>query len=177
MKEISWNKAIELGSPYPYVLVTTISDKGRPNIIGISWWTIVSWNPRMMAIVVGLNKQTSRNLEHNKEFVVCFPSEEQVKGAWFCGTVSGKKYDKFKETGFKAVPSKVVRPPIIANSTLAYECQVVSEVKTGDHILYIADVVAIHGSPELAKHLVTIRYDKLISMDYKGYLNFDLEFK
>ena len=82
--------------------------------------------------------------------------------------------DKFKETGFKPVASKVVSPPIIEGSTVAYECKVVNKVETGDHTLYIGEVVAIHGSPEKEKHLFSIHYRKLVSLDFKGNANFEL---
>ena len=174
MKEITWNEAIELGSPYPYTLITTVDRDGKPNIMGLSWWTITSWEPKLIAVSIGHPRHTHECIEHCKEFVLCFPSEEQKEGAWICGTKSGKDMDKLKEAGFKPVASKVVSPPIIEGSTVAYECKVVNRVKTGDHTLYIGKVVAIHGSPEKEKHLFSIHYSKLVSMDFKGNVNFEL---
>ena len=37
LKELSWDEAIKLGSPYNYVLAVTINNKGKPNIIGLGW--------------------------------------------------------------------------------------------------------------------------------------------
>lgn len=177
MTEINWMKAIEFASPHPYVLVTTVDRGGAPNIIGISWWTIVSWSPQMMLISVGHGKKTSENLEQVKEFVVNFPSEGQAKGAWICGTKTGAKIDKFKETGFKPLPAKIVKPPLIEGAVLAYECKVTSEVTTGDHRLYIADVVAIHGTEGAPRHLMSMRYDTMVSLDHTGYINVSLPYK
>jgi flavin reductase (DIM6/NTAB) family NADH-FMN oxidoreductase RutF len=84
--------------------------------------------------------------------------------------------DKFQETGFKPVHAKEVKPPIIDGVTVAYECRVANEVETGDHTLYIANVVDMHGDHDRAKHLYSIHYKKLISLDCKGNVDFNLKY-
>ncbi len=174
LKEVSWDEALEWASPFPYVLAVTVDKDGRPNIIGLAWWTFVSWDPKMVAIAVGYKRYSYECLKHLGEFALCFPSEELKEGAWFCGVKSGRKVDKFKETGFKQVPAKVITPPLIEGSTVALECKVVREVEAGDHALFIADIVAIHGDPERLRHLYSIHYRKLVSLDCRGYYRTDL---
>lgn len=174
MQEISWNEAIELGSPHPYALATTVGKDRRPNIIGLAWWTIVSWEPPMIAISVGPGRYSHECLEHCGEFVLCLPSEEHKEGAWLCGTTSGRKIDKFSKAGFQQVPAKVVAPPIIEGSTVAFECTVANRVTAGDHTLFIGEVVAIHGSPGRTRHLYSVHYRRLVSIDCKGSCNFEL---
>jgi flavin reductase (DIM6/NTAB) family NADH-FMN oxidoreductase RutF len=175
MQEIERHKAFELASPFPYVLVVTQDKRDRPNIMGLSWWTYTSWDPLMIAISIGHEKYSHDCLEHHKEFVLCFPSEGQEKDGWLCGTKSGRDIDKFQETGFKPVHSKIVKPPIIEGSTVAYECKVVKHVETGDHTLFISNVVAIHGDPAKLNHLYSIHYTKLISIGSGGDINLDLK--
>jgi flavin reductase (DIM6/NTAB) family NADH-FMN oxidoreductase RutF len=177
MQEIERNTAFELASPFPYTLAVTLDRRDRPNIIGLSWWTFTSWDPLMIAISVGQERYSHSCLEHHREFTLCFPSEEQAKDAWFCGTRSGRKVDKFQETGFIPIHSKKVKPPIIENSTVAYECKIVNEVKTGDHTLFIANVAAIHGNHDKAHHIYSIHYTKLISIGSNGEINLDLKYK
>ena len=166
LKDLSCEEAIELGSPYNYVLAVTIDKKGKPNIIGLGWWTFVSWNPKMMAISIGKERYSHECIEHCKEFVLCFPSKEQKNSAWLCGKKSGRNVDKFKETGFVAVPSKIIKPPIIEGSTVEFECKVVDKIDTGDHTVYIGNIVAIHGTPEKPNHLYSISYEKLIDLAF-----------
>jgi flavin reductase (DIM6/NTAB) family NADH-FMN oxidoreductase RutF len=40
-------------------------------------------------------------------------------------------------------------------------------VKAGDHELFIADVVAIHGDPGKHKHLYSIGYERLTSLSHR----------
>ena len=174
MQEISWNEAIELSSPYPYTLATALDRNGKPNVIGLAWWTITSWEPKMIVISVGHQRYSHECLEHCGEFVLCLPSEGQKEGAWLCGTKSGRGTDKFQEAGFQQIPAKVVAPPIIEGSTVAYECKVVNTVTTGDHTLFIGQVVAIHGSPKNARHLYSVHYRRLVSIDCAGNCNFEL---
>jgi len=177
MKEMELHTAIELGSPYPYTLVVTLDKQGKPNVMGLSWWTFTSLQPPMIAISVGHARYTHECLEGHKEFVICFPSAEQAQAAWLCGIKSGRKTDKFAAAGLKTSPSKVVQPPLIEGATVAYECKVVGRLECGDHTLYNSEVVAIHGSPERAKHLYSIHYSKLISIDSKGNLDMNTKYK
>lgn len=177
MKDLDIRTAIELGSPYPYTLVVTLSREQRPNVMGLSWWTFTSLRPPMVAIAVGHARYTHECIEANNEFVLCFPSEGQARAAWVCGKESGRHIDKLTEVGLTAVPSAVVKPPIIDGVTVAYECKVVGKMACSDHTLYNGEIVAIHGDPARAKHLFTVHYVKLISIDYGGNINLGVQYK
>jgi len=177
MGEIDLSTAIELSSPYPYTLVVTVDKQGKPNVMGAAWWTFTSVQPPMIAVSIGHPRYTHECLQSCKEFVVCFPSKEQAKAAWFCGTKSGRAMDKFADAGLKVAPAKVVKPPIIEGVTVAYECKVVAEMVCGDHTLFSGEVVAIHGDPQKAKHLYSVHYRKLVSIDWQGAVDFNLEYK
>ena len=166
IKEISWDEAVELGSPYNYVLAVTIDKKNKPNIIGLGWWTYVSWDQKMLLISVGKERYSHECIEYCNEFVLCFPSKELKGGAWLCGKKSGREIDKFNEAGFIPIPSKIVKPPIIEGSTVAYECKVVDKIDAGDHTVYVGKIVAIHGTPKKPSHLYSIHYKKLIDLAF-----------
>ena len=121
-------------------------------------------------IAVSINKQnlTHEYIEKSKCFTVSILSEDApLPFIGNFGFKSGRDIDKFKETGFKKIPAKIVKPPIIDGSTVAYECKVENKVETGDHTLYIGKVVAIHGSPEKPNHLYSIHYRSLIDLAFR----------
>lgn len=174
MKEVEWNDAITLASPYPYALAVTLAPDGKPNIIGLSWWAFCSWAPPMLTIAVGGPRYSHECLEHLGEFTLCFPAEDQAEGAWLCGTKSGRNVDKFEAAGFTPVPSKKVKPPFIEGCTVAFECRVTNKVEAGDHTIYVADVLAQHATPGKEHHIYTIHYRKMLSLGSDGHADFDL---
>ena len=177
MNELNRNEAFELASPFPYTLAVTLDKRERPNIMGLSWWTFTSLDPLMIAISVGHRKYSHECLEHHKEFVLCFPSEGQAKDAWLCGTKSGRDVDKFQLTNFEPLQAEKISVPIIDGVTVAYECKIENQIDTGDHTLYIANVVSIHGDPEKVNHIYSIHYTKFISIGSTGIIKTDLDYK
>jgi flavin reductase (DIM6/NTAB) family NADH-FMN oxidoreductase RutF len=175
MHEISWNEAITLASPHPYALGTTIDQLGKPNAIGLGWWTIVSWTPPMLAISVGPKRYSHECLEHCGEFGLCLPSKKLARAAWICGTKTGRKVDKFELGPMTAVAAQKIRPPLIAGSTVAFECRVHHRLTTGDHTLFVGDVLAIHGDVDAPEHLYSIHYKRLVSLSHEGSTDFEVE--
>ena len=177
MKELSRNEAITLSSPLPFVLVTALDERGRPNAIGVSWVTICSWKPWLFVISVAPERYSHRCLEHSKEFVINYPGEALAKAAWQCSTKSGADVDKFREFHLEAIPAQKVKPPRIKGSTVCVECELVDRHPAGDHTLFIGKVVATSGDAEARRHLYCIHYSKLVSLDQEGQGDFQLAFE
>jgi flavin reductase (DIM6/NTAB) family NADH-FMN oxidoreductase RutF len=177
MKELTQNEAVTLSSPLPFVLVTANDETNRPNAIGISWVTITSWNPWLFLISIAPGRYSYKCIEHSGEFVINYPPEKLAKAAWNCSTKSGYKVDKFKEFGLEAIPGLKVKAPRIKGSTVCIECRVVERFTTGDHTVFVGEVVAASGDPENRIHQYCVHYTKLVSLDNEGHGNFDLEFK
>lgn len=171
LKEMNWKQAVTAASPYPYLLVTSLGKDDKPNAMGLGWWSFTSMNPPLMLVSIGKTRYTLECIRHTKDFVACFPSQEQATGAWMCGEKTGRGRDKLKETGLSTTPAKAVKSPIISGSTAAFECRVVDEIETGDHIVVVGEIVAMHGDPDRAMHLYSVFYDRLIGLDPDGKVN------
>lgn len=171
LKEMNWEDAVTIASPYPYLLVAGIDKEGKPNAMGVGWWSFTSINPPLMLVSIGKTRYTLECIRHTKDFVACFPSQEQAAGAWMCGGKTGRGRDKLKEAGLSTIPAKVVKAPIIAGCTAAFECKVVNEVETGDHIVIVGEIVAKHGDPDRPMHLYTVFYSRLIGLDTGATVN------
>lgn len=165
MKSMEWDQALTLLSPHSYTLMSTMGPGGRANLMGVGWWTIVSWSPPQVAVAIGRAQYSRECLDAVPEFALSFPSAAQARGAWLCGNVSGRDGDKFAMAGFTPVPSGAIRPPLVEGATVAFECKVVNRVETGDHVLFIGEVLGIHGTPEAPMHLYSIHYNKLVAID------------
>jgi flavin reductase (DIM6/NTAB) family NADH-FMN oxidoreductase RutF len=170
LKEMNWKDAVTIASPYPYVLVTGVGKDGKPNAMGLGWWSFTSMNPPLLLVSIGKSRYTLECIRHAKDFVACFPSADQAAGAWTCGTQTGRGRDKLKEAGLTAVPSNKVKSPTIEGCTAAFECVVVNEIETGDHIVVVGEIVASRGDPDRPMHLYSVFYDRLIGLDAGGNL-------
>ncbi|MDI6641544.1 MAG: flavin reductase family protein, partial [Elusimicrobiota bacterium] len=135
MKEVSITEAWAKKYPEQIVFAVSCDETGKPNIIPLGWSMPTSHQPPLVAISVGNTRYSYKLISKTKEFVLSFPSEKMSKEVMFCGTHSGQDIDKFKETGLTALPAKTVKPPLIKECIVNFECKVVSELKTGDHTI------------------------------------------
>lgn len=147
--------------PVPTVLVTSVAEGSEPNAITIAWTGIMNSVPPVVYISVRpVDRHSYGLIKESGEFVINIPSADQVKVVDYCGIVSGKDVDKFKETGLTPVPATHVKAPLIAESPVNVECRVKQVLSLGSHDVFIADVLAVHynenvldeaGRPDLDK--------------------------
>jgi flavin reductase (DIM6/NTAB) family NADH-FMN oxidoreductase RutF len=160
MQILTNDQGVALAAPMIYSLVTSLDVSGKPNALGVSWVTRTSFDPFLMMISIDHSRYSHAGIEFHKEFVVNYPSTEQAAAAWFCGTRSGRDVDKVKEAGLVLIDSVVVRVPTIEGVTVAFECKVAGQFETGDHTVFVGEVVATRGDPQRAEHLyVTANYE------------------
>ncbi|MHA1734087.1 MAG: flavin reductase family protein [Promethearchaeota archaeon] len=165
MIDLSIREALDLIRPLPFTLVTSLDDRGKPNALGVSWVTRTSFDPPLILVSIDHSRYSHAGIQQRGEFVVHYPSEEQARGAMLCGTRSGRDLDKIAAAGFTLVDSKVVGVPTIAGVTAAFECRVVSEHETGDHTIFVGEVVHARGNPEKTRHLFLGARRKLAPID------------
>jgi flavin reductase (DIM6/NTAB) family NADH-FMN oxidoreductase RutF len=168
MDELDPNVGFSLTSPLPYVLVTSVDGEGRPNVLGVSWVTKLSFEPFLMAVSIGHSRYSHDLIMRGGECVICYPSAEQEKQAMYCGSHSGKREDKFACSGLAAVPSKKVKPPTVDGCTVAFECKLVRSQEVGDHTLFVGEVVAVTGDTDRPRHIFVTTGIRSMAMDQKG---------
>ena len=82
-------------------------------------------------------------IKRTGEFVINLTTEKLAKATDWCGCRSGRKYNKWKETGLTPAPAKVVKAPIIEESPVNIECVVKNVLELGTHHMFIAEVVNV----------------------------------
>lgn len=146
--EVPVEEAWKRKYPERTVLVVSIGKEGKPNIITVGWNMPTSGKPPLVAISIGKTRYSHKLISQTGEFVVAFPSIDMEDAVIFCGTVSGRDVDKFKETGLTPIPAKYVKPPLIAEATVNMECRVVATLETGDHTIFVGEILATYISKE-----------------------------
>ena len=104
----------------------TVRADAQLNTMTIGWATIgYVWRKPIMMIAVRLSRHTFSIIEMAEDFTVSIPSSDMKKEIMFCGTKSGRDYDKFNECNLRTSDSQKVITPIIKVPGLHYECKIV----------------------------------------------------
>jgi flavin reductase (DIM6/NTAB) family NADH-FMN oxidoreductase RutF len=137
------NAASTVFAPQLVGLVTTLDRANQPNVATFAWIMSTSHDPELIAVSVSKARYTYECL--TDEFVINLPTKELVEQVWTVGTQSGRNVNKFQVAGLTPIPSDVVKPPRIAECVTHIECRIVNTLKTGDHIIFVGEVVAKSG--------------------------------
>jgi flavin reductase (DIM6/NTAB) family NADH-FMN oxidoreductase RutF len=155
----------------PGLLLVAAGIDDRPNAMTIGWGTIgIIWGKPIFTVLVRPSRYTYEHLQASDSFTVCVPSKALYEAVDFCGTHSGRDYDKFQTCGLTALPSTQVSAPGIAGCPVIYECQIVhtndvipanltDEIRAGAyaggdfHGIYYGEIVAVRASSNAAELL------------------------
>lgn len=108
------------------LLLVSVNKQGQPNVMTIGWGTIgIIWEKPIFVVLVRPSRYTYGFIEQSVDFTVNVPPKELADAVAFCGSVSGRDRDKFKEKGLIIVPGRKVTSPIIEQCVVHYECRVV----------------------------------------------------
>jgi len=129
--------------PCPVILLS-VRGKDRPNIITLSWAANVCSDPPSVAVGIRPNRHSYDLVKEAGEFVINVPGSGQFEAAKFCGSKSGRDFDKFDECGLTAVQASKIDAPMIDECPINLECKIKEIVNVGAHDLFIAEVLAVH---------------------------------
>lgn len=100
------------------------------NIMVASWGMIgVMWGKRMFVVPVRESRYTKEFLDKTGEFTISVPYPHEMKDAIkFCGTKSGREYDKLAECMLDKVKAKHVHSFVVGGCQKYFECKVIGVV-------------------------------------------------
>ena len=140
MEEISIGTAQKLTSPNPFGLVSSTKPDGSTNLMAISWWTYASNHPATIIICLSNKGFSGECIKASKEFGLSIVNESLAAAAFQCGTCSGRDRDKASEFGIELIPGKRINASLVADSRVAFECQVETFYPVGDHTIFVGTV-------------------------------------
>lgn len=126
--------------PGPVVLITT-SRKGVPNIMTQSWHTMMEFEPPLVGCVISGRNHSFDALKATRECVINIPTAELAKQVVAAGNCSGRKVDKFAQTGLTAVAASLVQAPLIAECYANLECKVADTRLVNSYNFFVLEVV------------------------------------
>ena len=130
--------------PLPVVLVSAADEEGNTNVLTVAWAGTVCSDPPMVSVSIRPERYSYRMIKETGEFVINLTTEELAYATDYCGVVSGRDADKFKNVHLTPVKGDVVKAPLIKESPVNIEC-IVKDIKSlGSHDMFIAQVAAVH---------------------------------
>jgi flavin reductase (DIM6/NTAB) family NADH-FMN oxidoreductase RutF len=142
-------KVYRLLEPGPVVLLTT-ARKGRPNVMAMSWHTMLEFEPPLVGCVVSNRNYSFATLRATKECVIAIPTAELAPKVVRCGNESGRDADKFEAIGLTPAPASHVGAPLVAECFANLECKVVDTRVVNRYNLFVLEVVHAWVAPGMA---------------------------
>ena len=137
-----------LVTPRPIAWISTLSKSGKANLAPYSFFNAFSHNPSYVAFGSTGFKDTLRNVEETKEFVVNLATYDLRESVNLSS--SKTEEDEFELAGLAKAASVKVKPPRVAASPIALECRHFQTVPLPDDMgqvsnyLVIGRVVGVH---------------------------------
>lgn len=153
--------------PVPAVMVTC-GPREKPNIITLAWVGTVCSDPPMLGIGIRPSRYSNELIKQQSAFAVNLPTVDMVRVTDYCGSVSGRKVDKFAATGLTPVPAKVIDTAIIGECPVNIECQVIKVLPLGAHDLFLGKVVAVQVDESILDEVGNMDLAKANLVAYSG---------
>jgi flavin reductase (DIM6/NTAB) family NADH-FMN oxidoreductase RutF len=149
--------------PRPIGWMTTMDGQGRVNLAPFSFFNAVAEDPAMVVFspsgrkADGELKDSRRNAGATGEFVFNLATWELREKMNATSRAFPAGVDELQAVGLTALPSRLVRPPRVAESPVHMECRVWKIIALPSHdseepnYLVIGEVVGVHVADELIK--------------------------
>lgn len=133
---------------YPNTVALIGAKSGeRVNFMSCAWHTALSFDPPLFGVLISRKRFTHRLIQEAREFTVSFLGLASVKLSARMGRLSGFDVDKVREFQVKLAPPKILGTPFAEEAYVAFECRLADVRPTGDHDLFVGEVLAVHERP------------------------------
>jgi flavin reductase (DIM6/NTAB) family NADH-FMN oxidoreductase RutF len=158
-------------TPRPIAWVVSQDAKGLLNAAPFSFFNVFSGDPAVVVIGIGNRKpgqakDSRANILETGEFVVNLVSESNAEAMNITGIEFDSSVNELEQAGLTTLPSTRVKPPRIAESPVALECQLMQIIDLGESGLVLGRVVAMHVRDEFVldaeKHYIDTPNLKLL---------------
>ncbi|SEF26713.1 NADH-FMN oxidoreductase RutF, flavin reductase (DIM6/NTAB) family [Amycolatopsis pretoriensis] len=144
----------------PVVLLSTENDDGSPNLAPMSSAWALGWT---VVLGIAADGQTAHNLRARPDLVINLPGPDQWEAVERLAPLTGRfpvpatkprfrhERAKFEAAGLTPEPSRLVRPPRVAECPLQLEARSLIEQSdtAGQFLIVEAAVLAVHADPRV----------------------------
>lgn len=143
--------------PRPIAWVSSGIEPGKINLAPFSTFTFVSPLPPMVGFNCGLRngerKDTSRNINANREFVVNIADESLLEALHLSSESHPPDVSETELLGLKTAPSTRIRTPRLADAPISMECRLTHVLNFGStgSEFFVGEVLVFHIRDEIYK--------------------------
>lgn len=173
----------QIVAPRPIGWISSLDANGEVNLAPFSFFNAVAYVPPQVMFAatgpheLGGPKDSLRNVRETGEFVANLTSWELREAVNLTSAPAPHGVDEFEVAGLTKAPSKVVKPPRVAESPTNLECTLVEivELQTPDandpNTVVFGEVVGVHIADEvLVDGLIDARkLDAIARLGYDQY--------
>lgn len=134
--------------PGPVVLVST-AQKGRANIMTMSWHTMMEFEPPLVGCVISNRNFTFGLLRKTKQCVINIPTAALAKQVVGCGNTTGRRVDKFARFALTALPAAEVDAPLIDECYANLECRLSDSRLVNRYSFFVLEVLRAWIDPAI----------------------------
>ena len=145
MNRLTVAEAQKLASPAPFALLSVKREDGKTNLMALSWWSFLSNHPPMLGVCLSKKGLSGSLIEKNGEFALSLVGPALKDSAFRCGCCSGRIVDKAEDFGIPLEDAQAIGAQVVSGSRAVFECRLLSAAAAGDHVFYIAEIVAAQG--------------------------------
>src|SRR6516164_10707921 len=141
-------------APRPIGWVSTVDPEGRVNLAPYSFYNAFSEAPPIVGFSSGGRKDSQRNVEATGEFVANLVTRRHALAMNLTSAPFPRGVDEMERAGLAAAPSRLVKPPRVADAPAALECKLLLVLPLKDldgrstaNTLILGQVVGVHIDP------------------------------
>lgn len=161
IQNIIIGQAQKLTAPAPFGLLSTRKPDGGTNLMAVSWWTYLSNHPPMLGVCLSRKGLSGALIEETGEFGLSIVGEPLKEAALRCGTCSGRTTDKASAFGIPLTAASTISTPVVEGSRVVFECRLKDQIEPGDHVFYLAEIVAVQGDADVRQLFAWDGYARL----------------
>ena len=140
-----------LVAPRPIGWISTLGKNGVVNLAPYSFFNAVGTDPHYVMFSSGGRKDSQRNAEEMGEFVCSLATYDLRDAMNRTSQHVGPEVDEMELAGLTPAPSKLVAPPRVKESPVAFECRYWRTItlpghdgEPGTHSIVLGQVVGVH---------------------------------
>jgi flavin reductase (DIM6/NTAB) family NADH-FMN oxidoreductase RutF len=145
-------------APRPIGWISSIDPDGRINLAPYSFFNAFCDSPPIVGFSSSGRKDSQSNIEATGEFVANLATRRQAGAMNVTSAPFQHGVNEFEAAGLASVPSRLVRPPRVADAPAALECKLLLVLplkdldgKSTPNTLILGQVVGVHINPAFLK--------------------------